>query len=318
MRTRIFFCLLLPAVLMFGVSGCGRSKPCEGKLVFALVPKLLDNPVFEVAHRGALDAAREIGNIEILWKAPVEADAAKQVEVIEGLISRGVDGLAISANEPDYLIDVINRAVDAGIPTITFDSDSPRSRRITFFGTNNYEGGKRCAELLVKFMGERGKIAIMTGVLGAHNLEERIRGVKDALRNYPHIEIVTIRACNDNTAQSIREIEAVMQAHPDLNGWIFVGGWPLFVAPPGAFESIGTDGRVKVVSFDTLPDQLRYVELGYVQALVGQKYYEWGYESVRILKGIIDGKKYESFTDSGLDIVTAENVKEFMNKWRTK
>ncbi|MDH7570101.1 MAG: sugar-binding protein, partial [Armatimonadota bacterium] len=229
---------------------------------------------------------------------------------------RKVDGLAISCNEPQALKAAIDKAVDAGIPTITFDSDSPQSKRATFFGTDNYQGGLRAAELLAKEMGGKGTVALLTGVIGADNLEARIRGFKEGLKKYPGMRIVTTVPCNDDVAEAVRQIRDVQRAQPGLGGWFLVGGWPLFVDPPGAFEGL-KPGQVKVVSFDTLEPQLKYVRQGLVQALVGQKYYAWGYESVKILKGLHEGKTYPPFVDSGLDIVTAANVAEFEAKWRS-
>jgi len=294
-------------------TGCARSgkKP----LTFALVPKLLDNPVFNMAKIGAEDAAKELGGIQIEWTAPVVSDAAQQANIVEGLIERGVDGIAISANDPDALKEVIDRALEAGIPTICFDSDSPNSRRLTFYGTNNLEAGRKVAELLVEAMGPEGTVAIMTGTPGADNLEVRIQGVKEVLGQYPKIKIVSIQACDDDISKGVAQVEAVLQAHPDLGGWAMVGGWPLFTPPPGPLASVKPPGKTKVVAFDALPEELDYVRQGYVYALVAQKLYEWGYQSVKILHGIINGQKYPSFVDSGVDIVKKENVEEYAKKW---
>ena len=306
-----FFCSLL---VFF--SGCTKK---ERVWTFALVPKLLDNPVFQVAHEGALAAAKELGEgkIEIQWAGPVTSDAAQQAQIIESLIERKVDGIAISVNDADALKDVINKAIDTGIPVVTFDSDAPKSKRISFYGTYNYGSGKTMAELLIKFMGKEGKVALLTGTPGAPNLEERINGFKDYIKDFPGIKIVDIQACYDDINKGVSQMEAVMQAHPNLKGWVLIGGWPLFTPPPGPLAG-KQPGKITVIAFDALPEELEYVRQGYVQGLVGQKLFGWGYESVRLLKGIKEGKTFQPVIDSGVDIVTKENVEEYALKWKTK
>lgn len=306
---------ILSIILLVGVqSGCSRKAP---KLIFAVVPKLLDNPVFQVAKIGAEDAAKEFGDVEIQWTGPVTSDAAQQASIIESLIERKVDGIALAVNDPDALKGVIDKAVDAGIPVVVFDSDAPQSKRKSFYGTNNYESGTILAEHLVKNMGTKGKIAIQTGTPGALNLEERIQGVKDYLKEYPDITIVSTQACYDDINRAVSQIEAVHQAHRDLKGWVLVGGWATFTPPPGPFAG-KKPGDLVVVSFDALQEQLEYVRQGYIHMLIGQKLWGWGYESVTMLRGMVkEGKKYPAVIDSGVDIVTKDNVEHYAQKWKT-
>jgi ribose transport system substrate-binding protein len=111
-------------------------------------------------------------------------------------------------------------------------------------------------------------------------------------------------------------MESAMQAHPELTGWALPGAWALFTPPPGPFSS-KKPGSITVISIDALPEELDYVRQGYVQVLMGQKLWSWGYESVRMLKDIKEGKKVEGVIDSGVDIVTKENVEEYAEKWKT-
>lgn len=111
----------------------GQPPTVPGKkLQIAIVPKLLDNPVFQLAAEGAQAAAAELGHVEVIFTGPETADTAKQISIIENLINKRVDGISISCNQGDALVPVINKAIQAGIPTITFDSDAPKSKRITY------------------------------------------------------------------------------------------------------------------------------------------------------------------------------------------
>lgn len=306
--------LLLALVL----SGCAKKQE-EKKVVFAFVPKLLDNPVFQVAWQGAQGAANDLGNgkIEVQRFAPVKSDAVEQAQIIESLIEKKVDGIAISVNDADALTESINRAVDAGIPVVCFDSDAPRSKRFAYYGTANFPSGNQMAEHFVKRMGTRGNIAILMGTPGAPNLEERRQGILEYLKSYPDITVGATEYCYDDVNKGISGMEAAMQAHPDLKGWILPGAWALFTPPPGPFAA-KKPGDLTVVSIDALPEQLDYVRQGYVQVLLGQKLWGWGYESIRLLKEYREGKMpAQQVIDSGLDVVTKENVEEYAQKWKT-
>ncbi|MFI5252528.1 MAG: sugar-binding protein [Bacteroidota bacterium] len=313
---KIFSKIFIIAVL-FLIMGCGKKQE-EKKMVFAFVPKLLDNPVFQVAWQGAQAGATELGQgkIEVQRYAPVKSDAVEQAGIIESLIERKVDGIALSVNDADALIESINKAVDAGIPVVTFDSDAIKSKRSSFYGTNNSGSGKTMGEYLVKNMGTKGEIALLMGTPGAPNLEERKNGLIEYLKAYPDVKIVATEYCYDDVNKGVSGMETVMQAHPNLKGWVLIGGWGIFTPPPGPF-SHKKPGELTVIAFDALPEELDYVRQGYAQVLVGQKLWGWGYESVRMLKDIKEGRAPQGIIDSGVDLVTKENVEEYATKWKT-
>src|SRR5687768_2803349 len=180
----------LPIVVLAAVaalSACRGDEPVSGggaaqpqKLRFAIIPKALDIPVFNYAKIGAERAAAELGNIEILWNAPTTADQLKQKEILESYITQRVDGIAISALNGDFLAETINRAIDAGIPVTTWDSDAPTSKRIAFYGVDDFRSGQILGEETIKLLNGSGTIAIITSV-GATNLQRRLEGVRDAL-----------------------------------------------------------------------------------------------------------------------------------------
>jgi ribose transport system substrate-binding protein len=297
----------------------------DGVLTIAWIPKSLDNPVFELGRDGAFAKATELTNegpyeVEVLYVGSVASDMAEQASVMEDMIAQGVDAIGVSCNDPDGCIDPINTAVDAGIEVMTWDSDAPDSERFTYLGVSNVDGGRAAADLLVRAMGEEGQVAILTGVPGAFNLEERIRGFREVIEaDYPNIEIVTTVACNDDINTGVQVVEETMQAYPDLDGWFFVGLWPLF-AERGSmplWEEAAAGDLVTIV-FDTLPVELEYMKDGLVDGLVGQKYWGWGYDTVQMIYDkIVEGAEYEDWTDSGMDIVTPNNVDAMIEAWET-
>ena len=294
-------------------------------MTFAWIPKALDNPVFEVGRAGAVERAAELSaagpvQVEVLYVGSVASDAAEQVRVVEDVIARGVDGIAISCNDPTACIDPINRAVEAGIPVMTWDADSPNSKRFTYFGLDNVEAGRVGAELLIKAMGPRGRVAVLTGVPGAFNLEERIRGFRQGIAAYPEIEIVTTVVTNDDINLGVQAVEETMQAYPELDGWYFAGMWPLFAARGSMplWEAAALHENMKTVAFDALPVELELLRDGYLSALIDQKNWGWGYEPIGLLyEVVVNGKQYPPFTNSGFNIITKNNVDVMLKMWQT-
>jgi ribose transport system substrate-binding protein len=134
------------------------------------------------------------------------------------------------------------------------------------------------------------------------------------------MQIVATIASNEDINLGVQGVEETLQAHPDLRGWFFVGLWPL-VADRGAmplWEQASRQGNLKSVAFDSLPVELDLLGDGYLDALIGQKYWNWGYESIQMVYDYIAaGQRYPTFIDTGLDIVTRKNVDAMARAWET-
>jgi ribose transport system substrate-binding protein len=315
-------CLVFCAAAMAaGVSACNREPapqqaggaPAQRTLRFAVIPKALDIPVFNYAKIGAERAARELGNVEIEWRAPDTADQLRQKEILESFITQRVDGIAISTLNGDFLTETINRAIDAGIPVVTWDSDAPKSRRIAFYGVDDLESGRIMGEQAIKLLGGKGTVAIITSV-GATNLQRRLDGVKEALATAPGMQIVQVYDIKEDPVRCAEIIATGSRRYPDLGAWLSVGGWPVFTRNALA----GVDpAKTKVISFDTVESAIDLLRDGKVQVLLGQKYFGWGSESVKLLHGIKNGRMPPSpVIDSGVDVVTRENVDQYVEQWK--
>lgn len=301
--------VLLLAAVFVSAQGVKEVEEDE-QIVIAVVPQQLGNPVFLATERSAKEAGEELG-VKVLWEAAVEADASQQVQLVEDLIAKGVDGIAISCNDPDALKAVINKAVATGIVVSTFDSDSPNSDRTFYAGTRNYNSGKLCGEYLVEFTGGKGTVALLTGNLGQHNLEERMSGFREAIAG-SDIEIVSILACNDDMNLAIEQVEQYTAANPDLDSWFFVGGWPFF-APPNSLKNLlnwkAQPGKT-VVTMDAFFPMLGFFDCDAIDVAVGQDFDAMGRMSVEYLYKAIQGETVPELIDTGEVIVTPENYKE--------
>lgn len=286
----------------------------EKKLHFVLVPKSLSNPYWFEAEDGMKDAAAKLG-AKAEFLGPVQADVAVQVNIIESLIARQVDGIAVSPDDPDGIKSVIDRAIAAGIPVLTFDSDSPESKRICYIGTDNYLAGREAAKQMLRFQGKSGKYAIMTGGLGALNLNERIRGFRDEIKGQgANLTEVNILSCMEDTDKALMQMEEVTRSVPDLNAWFVTGCWAT-VAPKGALlNALNHRSDMVLIGFDTVKEELLLVKDGVVQALIGQRPYDMGKLCIETLYDIAVNKKIpdKEIYDTGVDVVTKENVDQFL------
>jgi ribose transport system substrate-binding protein len=271
-----------------GAGGAGCTIGCPGppprtenttarKMRFAIIPKALDIPVFNYAKLGAERAAKEFGDVEVLWNAPASADQLKQKEILESYITQRVDGIAISALNGGFLTETINRAIDAGIPVTTWDSDAPASKRIAFYGVDDLASGRIMGEQAIKLLNGKGKVALISS-LGATNLQNRLNGVKEALAKAPGIQIVETYDIQEDMLRCAEIIATGSRRYPDLAAWISVGGWPVFTR--NALAGVDSS-KTKVVSFDTISPALDLLREDKVQVLLGQKYFGWGSESVK-------------------------------------
>jgi ribose transport system substrate-binding protein len=303
---------IMAAIAACGGGSTGEGTPKRGTLRFAVIPKSLDIPVFDYAKTGAMREAARLGNVEVIWRGPESPDQLRQKEILESFITQKVDGIAISCLNGDFLTDTINRAVDAGIPVVTWDADAPKSKRLAFYGVDDVAAGRIMGEQAAALLGGKGTVAIITSV-GATNLQRRLEGVREVLARHKDIQIVEVYDIKEDTVRSAEIIASGTNRYPDLGAWISVGGWPVFTR--NALAAVPP--QTKVISFDTIPPAPDLLKAGKVQVLLGQKYFGWGSESVRLLADIKAGKMPASpILDSGVDVVTAANVDQYIAQWK--
>lgn len=301
------------AVLCAQAGAQGTTKT----LTFGVIAKSQSNPVFQAALKGAQAAAKDFTRdgteVRIEWRTPNEEDAQKQADNIEQLVSAGVSGIAISCSDATKVTKAIDDAVAKGVPVICFDSDAPQSRRFAYFGVDDVETGGRVMDELAKVLGgTKGRIAVLAGNQTAPNLQARVRGVIEKAKGLgyaidPAKDVFYHKETPQDAAKAVEEIQ---NSNPEIIGWAMVGGWPLFTDALLKWEP----GKVKIVSVDALPAQLPYVEKGVAQMLLAQKVFDWGYESVRLLKEKVQGGTVAERNISQLVPVTRENLKDWAQK----
>lgn len=277
-------------------------------LTVAIVPKGV-HPFFEDCRIGAEEEAKALG-VTFEWQAPQQFDAALQVKTIEDLITKQVNAIVISPNEPTSVVDVINDGLSKGILMLTFDSDSPDSNRLMYIGTDNKTAGMVQGDTMREALGGSGKVAIITGGLGALNLNERIEGFRETVG--PDIEIVEVVATEESLEKGLGVSEALLRAHPDLNGVACVSatGGPTLAQVIQGPEFADRIGKLTIVAFDDLKEVLDAIEADIIYGTMVQRPVQMGKlsisESVKILT---EGYVPEcALLDTGVTVVTKDNL----------
>lgn len=324
----LFTACALAALASLILTGCGKKADTsagngEGgkrKILIGFIGKSLTNDVFQAAQSGARDAAKELSEkygveIDLEIRTPNDEDATKQAEAIEALTRGGAAGIAVSASEANTITPSIDKAVAKGVAVMCFDSDAPRSKRFAFYGTDDVSCGARIMAELAKEMGDQGTVAILGGNQSAPNLQKRVRGAKEELAKHPNLKLNDpgVFYHVETPEKSAEAVQTAQNANPGIQGWAFIGGWPLFTADALKWPA----GTIKVVACDALPAQLNYLRDGHVQALFAQDCYGWGTKSLAILLEKIIRHKTppEEKVIDPLTLVTKENADEYGNNW---
>ena len=290
----------------------------QQKYRFAVVPKAMNNPFFDVARDGCLKRAKELGNVECIYKGPIEHEPATEAQIIQDFITQKVDGMAISVADVAAMTKSIEAAMAAGIPVVTFDADAPGSKRLAYIGTNNKDFGLALGKQLRELRPDGGKYAIISGGPGAKNLAERVDGVRESLKGSKWVEVAgSPTFCNDDSALAVQQMADLRTATPDLGAIVPIGGWPMF-APEGYKAFVNKNkkdidaGKFTLVVADTLKMQLELLRDGYSNALTGQRPFEMGEKSMDILLAIKKGEKVPEIIYTSLDRVTKDNVAQML------
>src|SRR5215218_5598584 len=281
----------------------------------AMIAKSSDNPVFLAARTGAESAAKELSEksgrkVEVEWLTPPKEDGEVQAQRVRQAVNEGVDAILISCSDAGKVTGAINDAVDRGVTVMTFDSDAPQSKRFAFYGVDDARAGQQTMAELATLLGGKGNVAILAGNQNAPNLQKRVQGAKDEAAKHPGIKIVGVFNHIETPQDASAEVIRVNNAYPEITGWAFIGGWPLFAT---SLLSELNPSKQKVASVDAIPVELPYVEKGVVPVLLAQSVYLWGDIGVRTIFDKIHENKVPANAVMPMELVRVS--KENLGDW---
>jgi len=292
--------VLLFLAVMLCLTACQGTK----KRTIAVIPKGTAHLFWVTVHQGADDAGKEF-NVDILWNGPAqETDYGRQLEILDSMINRKVDGIVVAATEKKVLNQSLARAKQLGIPVTVFDSGVDSDDYISFVATNNFEAGELGARKLAALLGGKGKVAVVMNAPGSASTTERERGFTEAMaKEFPGIQIVATQFGMSDRAKAMSVAENMLTAHPDLTGF-FASSEPMSVGTSQALKSHALAGKVKFVGFDSSEGLIDDMKAGVIDALVVQDPHKIGYEAVKTIVEKLNGKTPSKRLDLGAKVIT--------------
>jgi ribose transport system substrate-binding protein len=313
--------MLLPVfVSAWMLTGCNSSLQSKSgstesadKLRIAVIPKGTSHEFWKSVHFGAEKAAKELGNVEIIWRGPVmESDTGSQIEVVKNMITMQVDGIVLAPNQKGGLVDAVDESISEGIPVVIFDSGLDQGPEIvSYVATDNFKGGKLAAEQMAKAIGEKGNVILLRYLAGSESTEQREEGFLEGLKGYPNIHVVSSdQRGGDNATASKEKVDQLLQLHgADLAG-IFAVCEPNANGTLESLRNAGLNKQVKLIAFDPSDALIEALGDGSCSGIVLQDPVQMGYQSVKTLVAAIGGQKAEPYVSTGEYVASPDNMNE--------
>src|SRR5689334_20540329 len=288
---RSIVCLLAFTALLAGCqpnSGGGAGTMSAGtKHKLAFVTNNASD-FWTIARKGTEKAAKDIPSIEVEFRIPSDGTAAEQQRVIDDLLAKGIQGIAISPVDPKNQTQMLNRAASQTL-VVTQDSDAPASNRVCYIGTDNVEAGRQAGQLVKEALPNGGKIMVFVGVLDAANAQQRYQGLKEALAG-SNVSILDVRTDNTDLVRAKANAADTLVKYADIAG--MVGLWA-YNGPAilSAVKEANKTDKVKIVAFDEQDETLSGIRDGSIYATVVQQPFEFGYRSMELMSKILNGDK---------------------------
>jgi rhamnose transport system substrate-binding protein len=276
----------------------------------ALVVKALGIGFFEAAAKGAEEAAKELGDVEIIYTGPTDTTAEGQIEVINSLIAQGVNAIAISANDKDALVPALQKAMERGITVISWDSGvAPEGRMMHLNPSSNALIGNTIIKLAADNMPEGGEVAILSASATATNQNIWIEEAKKVLPNYAGVTLVDTVYGDDLADKSYREAQGLIAKYPNLKAIIAPTTVGILAASQAVTDG-GLIGKVNVTGLGLPSEMAGAVESGATKSFAIWNPIDLGYAATMLSYNIIKGAKAEAGAEIGMGRMGAAMLDE--------
>jgi ribose transport system substrate-binding protein len=281
----------------------------------AVIPKGTTHEFWKAIHAGAIKAQQELTEsgtkVEVIWKGPLrEDDRDQQIQVVENFISRRVSGIVLAPLDSKSLVQPVATAARAKVPVVIFDSDLKSDKYVSFVATDNYKGGVLAGEQMGKLLGGKGNVILLRYQVGSASTEAREAGFLEAIKKFPGLKIIS----SDQRGGATRELcyqaaQNVLNRYgKEVNG-IFGPCEPVANGIIMALRNVGKGGgAVKVIGFDAGTQTIEAMKKGDVQGIIVQNPVRMSYLAVKTMVEHLQGKPVEKRIDTGVYVVTPENM----------
>jgi ribose transport system substrate-binding protein len=288
-----------------GIVSKGKAK---GKLQIAVIPKGTTHVFWQSIHRGAEKAGQESG-AEIFWNGPDrESDREKQIQIVEDFLTRKVSGIVLAPNDSKALVPIVEKVAASGIPCVIIDSGVDTNDYVSFVATDNYQGGVIAARRMGEILNGAGKVILIKYSPGSNSTTNRENGFSDTIeKEFPNIKIVDSKYGLDTVETSLQATEDLLTKNTEVDG-LFACNESTAVGALRALQSSGRAGKIKMVGFDAGVLLIEALRNGEIDSLVVQNPLKMGYEGVKTLVEKIQGKPVPKRIDTGVKLITRENI----------
>jgi ribose transport system substrate-binding protein len=286
MRKTVASVLVIACLILFAACK-GGGETGTGNLRLAFVTNNASD-FWTIARKGTEKADEELADATVEFRIPSDGTAAEQKRLIDDLLAKGVDGIALSPVDPDNQTQMINETAQR-VLVVTQDSDAPNSNRAFYVGTDNVAAGRQAGTLIKEALPQGGKIMCFVGKLDARNAQERLQGIRETLQG-SNIEIVDVRTDDTDRVRAKSNVSDTLVRYPDVVG--LVGLWS-YNGPAilNAVKEANKVGQVKIIAFDEEDETLAGVKEGSISATVVQQPYEFGYQAIKLMHRYLKGDK---------------------------
>lgn len=306
-RTTTLLAVLTLAVLAVLVVGCQRGGGEGGGQRIGLSVSTLNNPFFVSLRDGAQQAADDAGAELVISDA--QNDTAQQQDDIQNFITQQVNVILVNPVDSDAVVPAVEAANDAGIPVIALDRKASGGDVVSTIASDNVQGGKMAGEELIRLVGS-GNVAQLEGIPGTDPARDRGQGFQEAIDAQSSVKVVASQTADFDRAEGLTVTENIMQANSDIKG-IFAQNDEMAL---GAVQALGDQAGadVKIVGFDGGEDALNAIQDGTMNATIAQQPDKMGSQGVETAISVINGESVEENIPVEVNLVTPENVSEFL------
>jgi ribose transport system substrate-binding protein len=303
MKTRTFR-ILLAASLAFTLAGCGDKSGSAKKLKLAFVSNNAAT-FWTIARSGCEAAEKELGNVEVDFKIPSTGGAAEQQQILDDLLAKGVDGIAVSPIDPANQTAFLNKIASQTL-LICHDSDAPDSKRVCYIGTDNFAAGVEAGKLIKEALPAGGKIMVFVGATDAENAKQRFGGIKKELEG-SKVEVIDVRTDDTDPVRAQKNAEDTLVKYPDIAGLVGLYNYngPAIL---NAVRGANKQGKVKIVCFDENEETLDGVASGDIYGTVVQQPFEFGKQAILQMAKRLGGD--QTALAGGKQIIPTRNLKK--------
>jgi ribose transport system substrate-binding protein len=300
------------------IASCAKPYHEENER-YVFVATNISLPYWQEAQAGFLDSAKSL-EVKAELVGPTGYAPNAELGMFRQIVEQQPAGICLSAARPEIFLAEIDKAVAQGIPVICVDADVPDSKRLLYIGTDNFKAGRESLKRMAALVQNKGSIAVIT-IPGQRNLDDRVAGVADALKNFPAIKLTKILDDKGDARGAFDQVLELLQKKEKVDGIICLeatGG----SGAAGALHQSNMEGKLPIVAFDNDPETLDWIERGAITATITQKPYVMSYYGLKFLDDLHHNAVHQfkdwrtalavpmpTFVDTGTVAVDKSNLK---------